>query len=105
MQQENGAGMILAARAGVKRVGQNYDSWDFGIYLIGAVFAGLAPLGWWLVGERQVLRIVVSIRPGWARNYLSLLFRVLGASYDALARGLGLSRWTPEGFAGEALGR
>ena len=50
-------------------------------------FGGGIEVGW----RRQDLCIVVSIRPGWARNYFTYFF-VYSARHFVPARGLGQSR-------------
>ena len=49
-------------------------------------------LVWFLVGERQDLGIVVSVRPGWVRNYFTYFSVYSARCSDAPARGLGQSR-------------
>ena len=59
--------------------------------LLLSVFLGFLLSGLRLVGERQDFRIVVSVRPGWARNYFTYFF-VYSARHFVPARGLGQSR-------------
>ena len=69
--------------------------------LVSAV--GLVVWGWfWLAGGRK--GIVVSVRPGWARNYFTYFFVYSARCSDAPARGLGQSRGHQWGEAGEESG-
>ena len=93
------AGLAPAGASGGSGVESGF-SWMYRIYdgvcVVRGEFApsgfGGRVCGWGVVGGRQDLCIVVSVRPGWARNYFTYFFVYSARCSDAPARGLGQSR-------------